>query len=127
MYIRIDVEDETAEYIEDYKTAKDVIDDATRYYHEHFTQDEDYDEDFEVKTFEQAKDFWSANGYNIKELSNKDYVCPVCDSENVECMGSEISGLLLSYHYFCQNCKASYDRDYNLVFNGYSDITKSIT
>ena len=99
MYIRIDVEDETAEYIEDYKTAKDVIDDATRYYHEHFTQDEDYDEDFEVKTFEQAKDFWSANGYNIKELSNKDYVCPVCDSENVECMGSEISGLLLSYHY----------------------------
>lgn len=45
MYKRIDVEDETNEYVEEYLTKLQVIDDATRYYHEHFTIDDDYDKD----------------------------------------------------------------------------------
>ena len=45
---------------------KAVIDDATRFYHEHFNQEDDYDENWEVKTFEQALEFWECNGYEIR-------------------------------------------------------------
>ena len=38
------------------KTA--VILDATRFYHEHFKQDDDYDEKFEIKSFKKAVEFW---------------------------------------------------------------------
>lgn len=45
---------------------KAVIDDATRFYHEHFTMDDDYDENWEVNSFEQAIEFWECNGYEIR-------------------------------------------------------------
>ncbi|MBR1620253.1 hypothetical protein IJ674_10235 [bacterium] len=45
------------------KTA--VILDATRFYHEHFKQDDDYDENFKIKSFKQAVEFWDCNGYEI--------------------------------------------------------------
>lgn len=124
MYKRIDVEDETNEYVEEYLTKLQVIDDATRYYHEHFTMDDDYDKDFEVKTYEQAINFWEANGYRIEEEQPDDYQCPVCFSKNIECYGSEIDGLLLSYRYYCNNCNATFDGNYELNFTGYDNILK---
>ena len=45
------------------KTA--VILDATRFYHEHFKQDDDYDENFEIKSFKEAVEFWDCNGFEI--------------------------------------------------------------
>ena len=120
MYKRTDVEDETNKYMEEYLTKLQVINDATRYYHEHFTIDDDYDKDFEVKTYEQAISFWEANGYRIEEEQPDDYQCPVCFSKNIECYGSEIDGLLLSYRYYCNNCNATFE----LNFIGYDNILK---
>lgn len=63
-YLKYDYEDD--EYYPDtFNSEKDVIDDANRFYHEHFTMDDDYNEDFEVKSFHKAVDFWEANGYFI--------------------------------------------------------------
>lgn len=122
MYKRIDIEDETNEYIEEYKTISEVIEDATRYYHEHFTMDDDYNEDFEVKTYKQAIEFWEANGYAIlNTLPNKE-LCPLCNSKNIICSGSEIEGGSLSYHLYCDDCNATFDWYYELDFKGICDI-----
>ncbi len=45
---------------------KAVINVATRFYHEHFNQEDDYDENWEVKTFQQALEFWECNGCEIR-------------------------------------------------------------
>jgi len=124
MYKRIDVEDETNEFIDEYLTKEEVILDAIRFYHEHFNKDEDYNKDFEVKTYEQAISFWDANGYQIVVEIPDDYQCPVCHSKNIECCGSEIDGSLLYYHYNCNNCKATFDGNYELSFTGYDNIVK---
>lgn len=124
MYKRIDVEDETNEFIDEYVTKEDVVLDATRYYHEHFTMDDDYNKDFEVKTYEQAISFWEANGYKIEADVQDDYQCPVCHSKNIECYGSEIDGLLLYYRYYCNDCHATFDGNYELSFTGYDNIVK---
>lgn len=122
MYQRIDIEDETNEFIDEYETLQDVIEDATRYYHEHFTMDEDYDEDFEVKTAKHAFEFWKANGYEIlNTLPNKEF-CPLCNSKNIVVTGSEIDGGSLSYHVYCDNCDATFDWYYELDFKGICDI-----
>lgn len=68
MYQRIDYLADSDNLVETYQTKEDLIADATRFYHEHFNLDEDYNENFEVKTYEQALDFWQANGYSISEL-----------------------------------------------------------
>ena len=65
MYIKINYEDKTDESCEEYLTEDDVINDATRYYHEYFFKDDDYDINFKIETFEQALKFWEANGYKI--------------------------------------------------------------
>lgn len=125
MYKRIDIEEETNECIEEYETITEVIDDANRYYHEHFTMDDDYNEDFEVKSFKRALDFWRANGYAIiNALPNKEQ-CPLCNSANIKCLGSEIDGGSLSYRYICNDCKATFEGYYELNFKGFCDITNS--
>ena len=66
MYEKINFEDITDETREEYLTKEEVIEDAQRYYHEYFFKDNDYNVNFEIKTFAQAVEFWKANGYIIR-------------------------------------------------------------
>ncbi|MBR1775959.1 hypothetical protein IJ750_02655 [bacterium] len=120
MYERIDYEDNN-ERIEEYDNKDDVTKDATRFYHEHFYQDEDYDEDFEVKTFEQALDFWDANGYEIR-IKHEEGVCPACGSQNITYDGSEIDGNSMYYKCICDDCDTTFNECYNLVFVEHNNI-----
>lgn len=75
-YIRIDYEDDSAPIVERYQGIAEMVEDATRFYHEHFTMDEDYDENFEVLCYSQALEFWECNGYEIvlgRSLNYKNY------------------------------------------------------
>ena len=56
--------------------------------------EENYDEKFEVKTFEQAKELFEANGYGIKKIYHKQGKCPVCGSEEITYDGSAIQHLM---------------------------------
>ena len=121
MYERINYEDETDESIDEYETKEDVINDATRYYHEYFYQDEDYDEDFEVKTYEQALDFWESNGYEIR-IKHQAGICPKCGGANITYDGSDIDGECMYYKCICDNCNTTFNECYNLVFTGHNNI-----
>ena len=66
VYKRFDYINHSKESDMTYIGQKAVIDDATRFYHEHFNQEDDYDENLEIKTFEQALEFWECNGYEIR-------------------------------------------------------------
>ena len=128
MFIKIDADWVKNNYIDDYtnyKNKEEVIADATKFYHEHFQQEDDYDKDFEVKTFEQAKEFWECNGYEVKERKGREYICPVCDSKNTDSSGSEIEGGYITYHYYCKDCGATYDEDFELVFSGFDNVSLS--
>ena len=72
-YIRLNEEDEPEMIVDTYKSQREVIDDADRYYHEHFAGDDDYDPNFEVKTFSQSLEFWEANGYSISRKEKLNY------------------------------------------------------
>jgi len=72
-YIRLNEEDEPELIVDTYATKTEVIRDATRYYHEHFDNDEDYNEDFAVGSFKHALEFWEANGYSINKLQKLNY------------------------------------------------------
>lgn len=71
-YLRIDAEDETG-IPDKYETQQETINDATRFYHDHFNMGDDYDENFEVKDFAGALSFWEANGYMIIEAKLLNY------------------------------------------------------
>ena len=72
-YIRLNEEDEPELIVDTYATKTEVIRDATRYYHEHFDNDEDYNEDFAVGSFKHALEFWEANGYSINKVQKLNY------------------------------------------------------
>ena len=123
MYERYDNENEHLSLTETYE--HEVIEDATRFYHEHFTMDDDYDEKFEVTTFEQAKDFWQANGYDIrKNFQEQQGQCPICKSKNITYLGSEIQNPYLFYRGICDKCKTTFDEYYELVFAGMENVEK---
>lgn len=63
-YLKYDFEDDE-NYPDTFSSEQEVIEDANRYYHEHFIMDEDYNENFEIVSFKQSIDFWEANGYFI--------------------------------------------------------------
>ena len=65
MFDRYDINNGNNEFIERYDNEEYVIKDATRFYHEHFTMEENYDETYEVKTFEQAKELFEANKKSV--------------------------------------------------------------
>ena len=64
-----------------YDSEEKVIEDATRFYHEHFADDGDYDENFEVKTFDHAIEFWDCNDYMILQAEE---ICPEQEEEPEE-------------------------------------------
>ena len=64
-YIRLNEEDEPELIVDTYKNKREVIEDADRYYHEHFWGDDDYNPNFSVTNFNKALEFWEANGYSI--------------------------------------------------------------
>ena len=72
-YIRIDAECEDNEITDRYNGIAELVDEATRYYHEHFNMNEDYEDNFEVLTYSQALEFWEANGYEICMIKKLNY------------------------------------------------------
>lgn len=66
VYKRYDFINSETESTETYKNKQAVIDDATRFYHEHFNQEDDYDETWAAKTYQEALEFWECNGYEIR-------------------------------------------------------------
>ena len=72
-YIRLNEEDEPELIVDTYATKTEVVRDATRYYHEHFASDEDYEENFAVGSFKHALEFWAANGYSISKFQKLDF------------------------------------------------------
>ncbi|MBD5403066.1 hypothetical protein HDR58_09795 [bacterium] len=49
-----------------FKTEFDFIVDANEYYHEHCTLDDDYDTNYTIATFEEAKRLFEIEDYTIK-------------------------------------------------------------
>ena len=126
MYERYDIENEHISLTDTYVNEQDVINDATRFYHEHFSIDNDYDENFEVTTFEQAEDFWLANGYDIrKNFQAEQGKCPVCGNKEITYYESERDGEYMFYKCSCNKCNATFDEYYELVFAGMENIAKS--
>lgn len=90
MFYRIDLGesgdlDESLMVTDTYKTEQEVIDDAMRYYQEHWDEydgdlnslPEDersdyYDENFTIESFDAAVDFWQANDYMILKDMTKE-------------------------------------------------------
>lgn len=62
-YIRYDWINE--EVIDHYETTEDIIKCANEFYHDSFSMDEDYDENYEVKTIEDAIELYEGSGFSI--------------------------------------------------------------
>ena len=86
--------------------------------------EENYDEKFEVKTFEQAKELFEANGYGIKKIYHKQGKCPVCGSEEITYDGSEIDGQYMYYKCCCDKCNSTFDEFYELVYANIENIIR---
>lgn len=123
MFKRIDYCDND-KVIDKYCNEEEVIKDATRFYHEHFTMEEDYDEKFEIKTFEQAKELFEGNGYLIEKMFIDSGKCPVCGSEQITYDGSEIDGQYMYYKCCCDKCNATFNEFYELVYAGMENIIR---
>lgn len=64
MILKIDNKDCSKNKI--FKTEFDFIVDANEYYHEHCTLDDDYDTNYTIATFEEAKRLFEIEDYTIK-------------------------------------------------------------
>lgn len=62
-YIRYDWINEKVE--DHYETSEDIIKCANEFYHDTFSMDEDYDENYEVKTIEDAIELYEGSGFSI--------------------------------------------------------------
>lgn len=62
-YIRYDWINEKVE--DHYETTEDIIKCANEFYHDTFSMDEDYDENYEVKTIEDAIELYEGSGFSI--------------------------------------------------------------
>ena len=124
MFDRYDINNGNNEFIERYDNEEYVVKDATRFYHEHFTMEENYDENFEVKTFEQAKELFEANGYAIRKVFFDKDKCPICGSQKISYCGSEIQNPYLFYRCICDDCNTTYDEYYELVYAGLENIIR---
>lgn len=72
-YIRINEEDEPETIVDTYNNKREVIEDAERYYHEHFWGDDDYNPTFSLRNFNKSLEFWEANGYSISRKTMLNY------------------------------------------------------
>ena len=114
---------DNGELIDEYNTIEDVITDANRFYYEQFSNQPDYDDNFEVKTTKQAIDLFEANGYEVQVVQTQGH-CPVCGSQNITYNGSDIESYSYWYKCDCDDCNAYFEETYSLEFVGFDNIQK---
>lgn len=124
MFERYDIYDGNDELIDRYDNEESVITDATRFYHEHFDMDEDYDKNFEIKTFEEAKALFEGHEYEIRKVFHDKDKCPICGSKKITYLGSEIQNPYFFYRCICDECNTTYDEYYELVYAGLESIIR---
>ena len=60
----------------------------------------------------------------IKNLPNKQGICPMCKSTNLDYEAVEFEGDMCYFPYKCKDCNTEGEEWYNLTFTGHNLITE---
>ena len=68
---------------------------------------------------EYGNEFRDEQGQNVivEPLKNCQGICPMCESEDVDYVGSHIEGESISYHGVCNRCDCCFDEWYDLKYS----------
>lgn len=74
MFLLVDMNEPMPEVISVFQTEQEAITEANQFYHDTFNMEDDYDEDFQLYSVEEANELYRGSNYEIfKEVTEYKY------------------------------------------------------